>query len=285
MLIMQALPHRIRRVAKAAWHHPLLERSWQSRAGRLLRRAAGFPITERAGDVVRIEGILVSTNKYGATLRFFVRNRRDLVQAHHFSGEFYEAEELQIIQKYFKAGGVFVDIGANVGNHTIFAAKILNATKVIPFELHPDALEILITNIALNCCHTIDISFLGYGVSSSPETLLPQRAGYRNNLAGIRFERRGGHQGFPTISGDAALKDQWVDFIKIDIEGMEIEALESLEQTINRCRPNIFIEIDNNNNDLFHAWRSEHGYIIMEMYKRYEWNTNYLLAPAKLRAI
>jgi hypothetical protein len=78
-----------------------------AKSGRpMLRRAAGFPVTKRIEDVIRI-----------------VRNRRDLVQAHHFSGEFYEAEELQIIQKYFKAGGIFVNIGANVGNHTVFAQK------------------------------------------------------------------------------------------------------------------------------------------------------------------
>jgi FkbM family methyltransferase len=280
MSILEVLPHGIRRLAKAAWHHPLLESSWQSRAGRLLRRAAGFPVTERIENVIRIEGVLVSTNKYGKTLRFFVRNRRDLVQAHHFSGEFYEAEELQIIQKYFKAGEIFVDIGANVGNHTVFAAKILNAKKVIPFELHPDAVDVLTANIALNCCETIDTSYLGYGVSLSPEKLLPQRAGYGNNLAGVRFERRGQNQGFPTISGDAALKDHWVDFIKIDIEGMEIEALESLEQTIKRCRPKIFIEVDNKNDDIFHSWCNRHKYSISESYQRYKWNVNYLLVTA-----
>ena len=277
MSIIEVLPHGIRTLAKAAWHHPLLESSWQSRAGRVLRRAAGFPVTERIEDVIRIEGVLVCTNKYGKTIRFFVRNRRDLVQAHHFSGEFYEAEELQMIQRYFKEGGIFVDIGANVGNHTVFAAKILNAKKVIPFELHPDAVEVLMANIALNSCQTIDTSYLGYGVSSSPGKLLPRRAGYGNNLAGVRFERGGRGEGFPTISGDAALKDQWVDFIKIDIEGMEIEALESLEETIKRCRPVIFIEVDNENRDVFNSWCDKYKYIISESYQRYEWNVNYLL--------
>jgi Met-10+ like-protein len=137
----------------------VLDGVWQSAAGRLLRRAAGLPITERVGEVTRIEGILVCTDKYGSNLRFFVRNRRDLVQAHHFTGEFYEAEELDIIRRHFKENGVFVDIGANVGNHTIFASKLLKAEKVIPFELHPDALAILTTNIALNNCHSVDASF------------------------------------------------------------------------------------------------------------------------------
>jgi hypothetical protein len=51
------------------------------------------------------------------------------------------------LQRHLKTNGIFVDIGANVGNHTIFASKILNATKGIPFELHQDALAILAANI------------------------------------------------------------------------------------------------------------------------------------------
>ena len=113
-----------------------------------------------------------------------------------------------------------------MGNHTIFASKILNATKVIPFELHPDALAILAANIALNDCQSVDASFLGYGVSSSAERLSPQRASYENNLAGARFKPQGSGdaQRFPTICADVALNNMWVDFIKVDIEGMEMDA-------------------------------------------------------------
>jgi FkbM family methyltransferase len=273
---------RIRRIARAAWHHPVVERVWQSAAGRLLRRAAGLPITERVREVTRIEGILICTDKYEQTLRFFVGNRHDLVQAHHLRGEFYEIEELNIIRRYFKKNGVFVDIGANVGNHTVFASKILNAQKVIPFELHPDAIIILTTNIALNNCQNVDESFIGYGVSSSGEYLSPQRASYGNNLAGVRFKLQdsGDTQSFPTICADVALNDIWVDFIKIDIEGMEMDAIKSLEQTIKRCRPTIFVEIDNHNHELFVTWCKEHKYSVMETFKRYEWNMNYLVIPS-----
>jgi len=261
----------------------MLEGVWQSAAGRLLRRAAGLPITERFGEITRIEGILVSTNKYGCTLRFFVQNRRDLIQSYHFSGEFYEVKELDIIQKHFKEDGVFVDIGANVGNHTIFASKVLNAKKVIPFELHPDALAVLTTNIALNGCHNVDPSFLGYGVSAAVERLSPQRASYGNNLGGTRFKPkgRGDVQSFPTIRADVALNDTWVDFIKIDVEGMEIDVLKSLEQTVQRCRPTMFIEVDNYNHDLFVIWCNEHGYKVVETLKLYEWNVCYLLVPSQ----
>ncbi len=71
-----------------------------------------------------------------------------------------------------------------------------------------------------------------------------------------------------------------MDFIKIDIEGMEMDALKSLEQTIQRCRPTIFIEVNNNYHNVFKTWCGDHSYIIMETYKRYKWNVNYLLVSA-----
>jgi FkbM family methyltransferase len=273
---------RIRQLARTAWHHPATERVWQSALGRFLRHAARFPITERIGNVTRIEGTLVSTKKYGCTLRFFVGNRRDLLQSSHFKGEFYEAEELTLIQQYFKANGIFVDIGANVGNHTIFASKILKAQKVIPFELLPDALAILTANIALNRCQNVDWSFLGYGVSSSAERLSAERASYGNNLGGARFKpvANGEPQSFPAISADMALNNTWVDFIKIDIEGMEMDALKSLEQTVQRCRPTIFIEVDNYNQDTFATWCHQHKYAVVETTKRYQWNLNYLIVAS-----
>ena len=59
-----------------------------------------------------------------------------------------------------------------------------------------------------------------------------------------------------------------------------MDALKSLEQTIKRCRPTIFVEVDNYNHDVFVTWCDEHKYLVVETSKRYEWNGNYLLAPS-----
>jgi methyltransferase FkbM-like protein len=98
----------------------------------------------------------------------------------------------------------------------------------------------------------------------------------------VRFRAQANEdaQNFPTISGDVALNDTWVDFIKIDIEGMEMDALHSLEQTIQRCRPTIFLEVDNYNHDVFVTWCNDHKYGVAETFKRYEWNVNYLMVPS-----
>ena len=85
---------------------------------------------------------------------------------------------------------------------------------------------------------------------------------------------------FPTISADVALNHTWVDFIKIDVEEMEMDALNSLENTIARCRPTIFVEVFYYNQDGFAKWHHEHKYAVAATTKRYDMNVNYLLVPS-----
>ena len=41
-------------------------------------------------------------------------------------------------------GATFVDIGANVGNHSLFAATFLNAARVVPVEPNPRCLRLML---------------------------------------------------------------------------------------------------------------------------------------------
>lgn len=91
----------------------------------------------------------VHTSVQNEPIYFFVAHEHEEIQKEHAQRVFYEREELEIIATHFK-GGTFVDIGANVGNHSIFAAKFLGASKVIAFEPSPTAYVIFKCNIALN---------------------------------------------------------------------------------------------------------------------------------------
>jgi len=66
-----------------------------------------------------LEGLqLVLARIHGRDLRFVSDRRRDPIQRAHRAGTFYEAEELEVIRRAVPPGAVFVDIGANVGNHS-----------------------------------------------------------------------------------------------------------------------------------------------------------------------
>jgi FkbM family methyltransferase len=248
----------------------------QSGSGAASERSA----TVAAGSIHRTDGTLVRTNIDGYLVTFFVKDRSDEIQRHHFAGRFYGQEELQIIARYFKPEEVFVDIGANVGNHTIYAAKHLRARRVIPFETRFDAIEILLTNVALNKCNNVDTSYLGFGVVAHDQPL-PERPITGSN-SGPHMLIAGAEPGlaYRTIRPDAVIAHSPVDFIKMDIEGMEMEAWDGLEETVVRWRPRIFVAIHTTELESFRAWTDMHKYKIAERIARHEHKANYLIVAA-----
>lgn len=208
-------------------------------------------------------------------VRFFVSNLGDTIQNRHFNGGFYEPEELRIIETHLKPGGVFLDLGANVGNHAVFVAKFCQPGAVILIEPNPEALQHLRFNLLLNRLD-LDTRHLGLGLSDLAETA--DVTWKPNNLGGARMAAREGGA-IQLVTGDSLLADRHIDFMKIDIEGHEIKALNGLERTIAASRPKIFVEVDDENRAPFEAWRQAHDYTTLKTFRRYTINENVLIAP------
>lgn len=211
----------------------------------------------------------------GREVRFFIENPTDHIQGIHAKGRFYEPEELAIIRSGYR-GGTFVDVGANVGNHTLFAALILDAPKVIAFEPNPPARRVLSVNVALNDLvervTVRGVGLAGKAGQARPVTSTP------DNLGVTRLERGSGP--LTLQRGDDALKGEEVGFIKIDVEGMEVEVLRSLRATLDRCRPALFVEVTETNAAAFDELMKASGYRVSETFSRYAGQTNYLMEPA-----
>ena len=73
------------------------------------------------------------------------------------------------------------------------------------------------------------------------------------NLGGTRLEFSE-HGRLRVVPGDAILSGHRIDFLKIDVEGMEIDVLDGLKKTIAEQRPRILIEVDNCNVAKFFEW-------------------------------
>lgn len=225
----------------------------------------------------RIAGTVVSAVVSGVQIFFFVKNPDDSIQRYHYKGQFYEQEELDIIRRSFD-GGTFIDIGANVGNHTIYAAKFLKAAQIIPFEVHAENCRILRLNVALNNASEVCLDYLGIGLFGR-RAFGDLVARHENNLGLVRVQERDGG-GVPLAPGDELLAGRSVSFLKIDVEGLEMEVLEGLAGTIAKERPTIFIEVENRNAGAFHEWCTRMGYAARDRFKRYDINENYLIVPA-----
>ena len=244
-----------------------------------LNKHAAAPVAT-ADLVVSPAGQVVRAVIDGKPVFFTLTNTKDVIQKEHLAGRFYETEELEIIRAHCPKNAVFVDIGANIGNHALFALKMLGVKLVIPFEPNPVAIAVLTSNLGLNGeLARCDLSHLGLGLSDKPQDGLAMEADKPNkNLGGGRLVAGGDLR---VIAGDEALSKAKVDFIKIDVEGMEMQVLGGLTQTLERYRPVIFIEVDEANRADFLTWVEANHYDIAATFRRYPVNENFLLKPAR----
>lgn len=226
-------------------------------------------------------GKTIEATVQGQPVKFLVTNDSDEIMKHHRRGQFYEAEELQLIASHYRGDGAFVDIGANVGNHAIYISKFTNAPKIIVFEPNDVAASILRRNCSLNGCTNIDATHLGTALGARAgkyrkETPDPNNLGHTCFLPDPSGETN-------AIAGDSVLVDERVEFIKIDVEGMEFDILEGLRETIERQRPTIFIEVWDSGVATFDDWCMQQRYERIGSYQRYPGIQNFLVAPIEAR--
>ena len=136
-----------------------------------------------------------------------------------------------VIQKFLTPGNTFVDIGANIGMHTLAAAKSLRGKgKIIAFEPYEPIAALLSRTIAIN-----DFTAL----VTVCKAAISDRSGEQNLYLGSTC---GHHSLLPLNSEDDTenqatlvstmrldqvidINDR-VDLIKIDVEGTELDVLE-----------------------------------------------------------
>jgi FkbM family methyltransferase len=224
----------------------------------------------------RLSGTIVTTTIASKEVFFFVVNPDDSIAKFHYAGSFYEQEELSIIANYYR-GGTFVDVGAHVGNHAIYVSKYLEPAKVVVFEPNPPAIQILRINCALNGCMDIDTRFLGIALAES-EARLKAVSPDANNIGNTMFFAAADGDVL-ALPGDALLLHEPVDFIKLDVEGMETEILAGLGQTIARWRPIMFVEVWQRKIPEFESWCDGHAYRVVDQFQRYEEIRNFLIMP------
>lgn len=126
-------------------------------------------------------------------------------------------------------GGVLVDVGANIGTHSIFYAEF---GHVHAFEPNPIAFECLKYNL-----RNSDATLYNLAVGAQPGTISmsPQKDGNPGAMYTVPGDE------IPVITLDSLHLEE-CHYIKIDAEGDEIAVLSGAMNTIYRCKPFICIE-------------------------------------------
>ena len=170
---------------------------------------------------------------------------------------FYDYPALQVIKNTLDLSNKTVlDIGANVGNHSVFFATVCGA-KVLAIEPNIDNYLVLQKNSEGKSIIPVRILIGNGGEYSNIQTTA-------RNMGAIKF----------ILKDDGNLGDlayrldgfgfQNVALIKIDVEGMELDVLEGARKLIDLCHPAIMIEVSDHTKEIYDILKG-YGYNIIEL--------------------
>ena len=152
------------------------------------------------------------------------------------------AEEIWLLGPYLDPGDVVIDVGANIGTHTVALAKRVGpAGAVHAFEPQRLSFQLLCANAALN--GLTNVHCYQQGVGAAPGTArVPLPDLERGSNVG-RFALGQAQEGeaVPVVTLDS-LDLPAVKLIKIDVEGMEADVVRGARALISRTYPVLFVE-------------------------------------------
>ncbi len=161
------------------------------------------------------------------------------------------------LTRYFaetvRAGHVVLDIGANLGYYTLVAADLVGPDgRVVAIEPNPAVHKLLCNNIAVNgyADRATALNFaiaLDDGPTARPffvPTGEPKNGRLLEPGEDIDYLRA--HGAITDVAVGCLDADEFdrVDFIKIDVEGAEVQVLHRLEPIIERFAPKIVCEVN-----------------------------------------
>lgn len=162
-----------------------------------------------------------------------------LISVMRKSGAFYEAELLAALGPLVPSGSTVVDVGANIGNHSVFFAGVMGC-RVIAIEPNPAAAVLLAENLELNgLSEHVQIRRCAVGATRRKGQITD--AGAHNlGMAAVRPDAAGDIEIVPLdelgIEGEVAL-------LKIDVEGAEYDVLSGATALLKAYRPVLVLEI------------------------------------------
>jgi FkbM family methyltransferase len=213
-------------------------------------------------------------------LRFWFR-LRDRAIGQNIAKGCYEPSVTELVKQIVKPGMNCLDAGANIGYFTVVLGRLVGAEGSIhSFEPFPENYELLMRNIKENSLQTI-VSPWQLAASEQRGTgTLFFRADALNDNYGSMFisdHAQDGHLQSIRVRRadlDSVLPENVpIHFVKMDIEGAEVHALQGMRRTIERYHPTMIIELneqalitggDHTAEDLI-SLLTKFGYIIQEV--------------------
>ncbi len=189
------------------------------------------------------------THQFLRDFRIYVDSRYDIENFIVEHG-MWEPHVVSAMQYLVEPGFVCADVGANAGYHTF--AMVQRGAQVLVFEPDIETFARLTRNIQLNPQVVEKVTLFNEGLSDQPGTLHVFKSGDSEHLGNSYVSETPDPQKWtnasvppqtcPVTTLDRILNGGRVDFIKIDVEGMELRVLKGAEQSLKQFLPSIIFE-------------------------------------------
>ena len=220
------------------------------------------------------------------TGKFFLPEgiKKDCVANSIKSGNYFEPEIIEIAKEYIKQGTAVLDVGANYGQMSVAFSKLCSDGIVYSFEAEPYINDILQKNIAINNCSNVKI-ISGAVYHKLGEKLIFPEPDFK------RFDSYGSYGIDPNATNGRTVASITIDsleiskpisFMKVDIQGCDLFALQGAKETILKNKMPILFEFEEQFQNEFHTSFNDYVNFVKSIDYRFEkiiLGINYLVVP------
>lgn len=232
------------------------------------------------------EGLnLYDTNTGKYYLPSFLKD--DVVANTVKKGLYFDEAIIEVAKQYIKKDSSFLDIGANYGQMSVVLSKYISSIgsgKVYSFEAEPFVGQVLKSNIEINNCNNVQV-VLGAVYFKAGEKLIFPEPDFK------RFQAYGSYGIDPlatsgrtveTITIDSLDIRDSISFIKIDIQGCDLFAMQGARNTILKYKPAIIFEYEEQFQEEFKTSFNDYAEFVSSINYKFVktyMNINYLIVP------
>lgn len=160
-------------------------------------------------------------------------------------GEEFEPETTSLLTVLCDADATAVDIGANIGLTALALSDICHAGKVIAIEPVPRTFELLNKNLKETGTQNVSTFNVAVGAGEGSVSMYVDERNLATSFV-VDIDS-GSSQEIPLTALDSLVSRLGLDqlnFIKIDVEGCELEVLKGAKETLNRFKPIVMLEMN-----------------------------------------
>lgn len=162
--------------------------------------------------------------------------KKDLIEKKAFKPHI-----VKLIKKYAKEGSTVLDIGAHIGYHTLSLSKaVKNNGKVLAFESNIQLFRELFFNLILNNTDNCKVYFTN--ISDINKDIEPSNLFQDNEVSSLVEDKTKTFADQITLD---SLNLKNVSLIKINVEQINVFALDTMKETIKKNKPIILLDISN----------------------------------------